>query len=71
MPTAVLVTEHDTVVPPRRQRALAAAIKGSVVYPVAGDHGVCALDPGAFVPVLEQACLAVTARQPARGRQGG
>jgi hypothetical protein len=46
---------------------MAAAIDGAVTYPVAGDHGVCALDPDAFVPVLERACLEVTSRQPARG----
>ncbi len=71
VPTAVLVTELDSVVPPRRQRALAAAIRGAVTYPVAGDHGVCALEPDAFVPVLERACVEVTSREPARGRQAG
>jgi 3-oxoadipate enol-lactonase len=71
VPTAVLVTELDPVVPPRRQLALAAAIEGSIVYPVAGDHGVCALDPAKFVPVLERACIDVTARQQARDRQAG
>jgi len=71
VPTAVLVTELDTVVPPRRQRAMAAAIDGAVTYPVAGDHGVCALEPEAFVPVLERACADVTSRAPARDRQAG
>jgi len=71
VPTAVLVTELDTVVPPRRQRALAAAIDGAVTYPVAGDHGVCALEPDAFVPVLERACAEVTSRAPARDRRAG
>ena len=37
-PTAVVLTEHDNVVPPRRQRRLAAAIPGAEVFPVAGDH---------------------------------
>jgi hypothetical protein len=64
----VLVTELDTVVPPRRQHALAAAIPGSTVYPVRGDHGVCALDPDAFVPVLDRACLEVTEKAQARAR---
>jgi len=71
VPTAVLVTELDTVVPPRRQRALAAAIDGAVTYPVAGDHGVCALEPDAFVPVLLRACTDVTSREPARGGRVG
>ncbi len=69
VPTAVLVTEFDSVVPPRRQHALAAAIDGAVVHPVGGDHGVCALDPAAFVPVLDQACLEVMARAQARPRR--
>jgi 3-oxoadipate enol-lactonase len=69
VPTAVLVTELDTVVPPRRQRALAAAIDGARTYPVAGDHGVCALEPDAFVPVLERACVDITSPEPARARR--
>jgi pimeloyl-ACP methyl ester carboxylesterase len=71
VPTAVVATELDSVVPPRRQHALAAAITGAVLYPVAGDHGVCAMDPDAFVPVLERACVDVTSREPARGRRVG
>jgi 3-oxoadipate enol-lactonase len=68
VPTAVLVTEFDSVVPPRRQHALAAAIDGSVTYPVRGDHGVCALDPDQFVPVLDQACREVIERAQAHPR---
>ena len=71
VPTAVLVTEFDSVVPPRRQHALAAAIPGAVVHPVRGDHGVCALDPDEFVPVLEQACAEVSEKARVRKRQAG
>ena len=71
VPTAVLVSEFDSVVPPRRQHALAAAIEGTVVHPVAGDHGVCALDPDAFVPVLDQACAQVIEQAQARPRRAG
>ena len=71
VPTAVLVTEFDSVVPPRRQHALAAAIEGAVVHPVRGDHGVCALDPEAFVPVLDQACAQVIEQSQARPRRAG
>jgi 3-oxoadipate enol-lactonase len=71
VPTAVLVSEFDSVVPPRRQHALAAAIKGAVVHPVRGDHGVCALDPEAFVPVLDQACAQVIEQAQARPRRAG
>ncbi|MEZ5142183.1 MAG: alpha/beta fold hydrolase [Acidimicrobiales bacterium] len=68
VPTAVLVTEHDAVVPPHRQRTLAAAIPGADVYPVPGDHGVCLLQPRVFVPVLAAACRAVSDEAIARRR---
>jgi len=67
----VVVTELDSVVPVRRQRALAAAIPDASVHPVPGDHGVCAMDPGLFVPVLVDACLSVTARAQADRRRAG
>jgi pimeloyl-ACP methyl ester carboxylesterase len=38
VPAAVIVTTHDTAVPPARQRALAAALQAPV-YEVHGDHG--------------------------------
>jgi len=56
VPTAVVVTEHDRLVPPHRQRKLADSIPGARVVPVAGDHGVCVADPRAFVPALMNAC---------------
>lgn len=62
VPTAVVVTEDDRVVPPHRQRKLAAAIPGATVHPVRGDHGVCVAAPRRFVPVLLQACSTVAAR---------
>ncbi len=71
VPTAVLVTEFDSVVPPRRQHALAAAIPGAVTHPVRGDHGVCAMDPDAFVPVLVQACAEVIEKAQVRERRAG
>lgn len=63
VPTAVLVTEQDRVVAPIRQRKLAAAIAGSTVVPVRGDHGVFLSDPGAFGRALLEACC-VAARMP-------
>lgn len=71
VPTAVVITEMDSVVPPYRQHRLADAIPGASVYPVAGDHGVCAMDPDAFVPVLVDACLDVSGRARARQRRTG
>lgn len=62
VPTAVVVTEADTVVPPSRQRKLAQAIPGATVHPVAGDHGVCVMEPRRFVPPLLDACASVAHR---------
>jgi pimeloyl-ACP methyl ester carboxylesterase len=61
-PTSVVVTEFDQLVPPARQYKLAGAIPGAEVFPVEGDHGVCITDPRAFVPVLVDACRAVSNR---------
>lgn len=64
VPAAVVVTEQDQLVSPTRQRRLAESIPGAQVIPVAGDHGVCVRDPGAFVPGLLRACSIVTAARP-------
>ena len=65
VPTTVVVTEQDRLVPPHRQRRLAEAIPGARVVSVAGDHGVCVANPRAFVPALLNAC-AQTAPAPLR-----
>jgi pimeloyl-ACP methyl ester carboxylesterase len=62
VPTAVVVTEQDRLVPPQRQRRLAESIPGAHVISVQGDHGVCVADPRAFVPAFVRACGAVTRR---------
>jgi 3-oxoadipate enol-lactonase len=62
VPTAVVITMQDGVVPPPRQRRLAESIPGATVHPVAGDHTVCVSDPGAFVPALVGACRSVSSR---------
>jgi len=62
VPTAVVVTERDRLVPPQRQRRLAESIPGAKVIPVEGDHGVCVADGNRFVPALLQACNAVSSR---------
>jgi pimeloyl-ACP methyl ester carboxylesterase len=69
-PTAVVVTEADRVVPPQGQLALAAGIPGAEVFPVTGDHGVCAAGASRFVPVLVAACRRVAGRaaSPAPGQ---
>lgn len=66
VPTAVVVTTQDHVVPPDRQRRLAEAIPGSRVWPVAGDHTACVSRPDIFLPALVGACRWVAAEAVAR-----
>jgi 3-oxoadipate enol-lactonase len=61
VPTAVIVTTADNVVPPTSQLALAGAIQGADTYRVSGDHGVPADRPGILTPVLIAACRSVAA----------
>jgi 3-oxoadipate enol-lactonase len=66
VPTAVVVTTHDSVVSPTRQVHLAQAIPGASVIKVAGDHGVCVTDPQRFVPALLTAVQRVSAASTSR-----
>jgi 3-oxoadipate enol-lactonase len=59
VPTAVLVTQHDWVVPARRQWKLARAIPDSTVIELDGGHDVFLTSPGRFGAALESACAAV------------
>lgn len=56
VPTAVVITDRDTVVSPTRQHKLAASIPRARVFDVDGDHTVCATHPRLFVPALVAAC---------------
>jgi 3-oxoadipate enol-lactonase len=56
VPTAVVVTDDDHVVPTERQRALAAQIPGTLALAVHGGHAVCTTSPERFVPTLVAAC---------------
>lgn len=58
VPTAVVVTAHDRVVPPSRQWRLARALPGAEVVEVDGDHDVFLHAPGTFTRALLHACLA-------------
>jgi 3-oxoadipate enol-lactonase len=62
VPTAVLVTTQDRVVPPQRQLGLAEAIPGARVFPVAADHDGCVTRSDRFVPVLVSATTWVAER---------
>lgn len=58
VPTAVVVTTLDELVPAARQRKLAASIPGAQVFEVVGDHDACASEPE-FAATLVRACHAV------------
>ncbi len=60
VPTAVVVTTRDQLVPPRQQYNLASAIPAARVFEVDGDHFACVRAAGQFVPTLVQACLYVS-----------
>lgn len=68
VPAAVVPVMGDSLVPPRRQLALARSIPGATVHPVQGDHTVCVTDPRRFVPVLVAACADVAGRVAAATR---
>ena len=61
VPACVIVTTGDGLVPPARQRSLAARLPFATVIEVAGDHAVCGTNPALFVPALVEACRRVTA----------
>lgn len=64
VPTGVVITTRDTLVPARRQYSLARAIPGAKRFEVDGDHFACA-DPGTnFVRALVAACNRVHAAAP-------
>ncbi len=70
VPTAVVVTERDGMVPLKRQLAMAGAIPGATVHRVAGGHRVCVRRPRRFVPVLLEACSSVASRATPGGFRG-
>ncbi|MFW2388184.1 MAG: alpha/beta fold hydrolase [Polyangiales bacterium] len=61
VPTAVVVTTRDKIVPSRRQYSLAAAIPGAKKFEVDGNHFACADTKTDFVPELVAACDHVNA----------
>jgi 3-oxoadipate enol-lactonase len=63
VPSAVLVTRQDQVVPPSRQMHLARALPGAEVVEVDGNHDVFLDAPGAFAHALTAACLAAATPQ--------
>ena len=59
VPTAVVVTTKDRIVPAERQFELARAIPGASVHEVDADHGACVNAPQLFARALLEACCSV------------
>jgi pimeloyl-ACP methyl ester carboxylesterase len=66
VPTAVLITMRDRVVPLRRQIKLFESIPGALAYRLDGDHDACVVGAERFVPTLVSACTSVAEGPPAR-----
>ena len=64
VPTAVVVTERDHLVPTARQRELAARIPGASVVALDGNHMVFLTEPEALAAAVLVACRAVSAAAP-------
>lgn len=71
VPTAVVLTERDRIVPPHRQRKLADAIPGATIHPAPIDHGGCVAEADRFVPVLVDAVRDVISRAGPRPQLSG
>ena len=64
VPTAVVVTARDHLIPPSRQRAMAARIPDASVHETACGHAGCVLQSETFNPVLLAAVDDVASRLP-------
>jgi 3-oxoadipate enol-lactonase len=62
VPTSVVVTMSDLVVPVRRQIRLAESIPGATAFRVDGGHDACVAAAHRFVPTLVAACTSVAER---------
>ncbi|MCW2751809.1 MAG: alpha/beta hydrolase, partial [Aeromicrobium sp.] len=67
VPTAIVVTAKDHVIPPVRQLELAELIPDATVHQAECGHAGCVLEYKEFVPVFVEAALATSARM--RDRQ--
>jgi 3-oxoadipate enol-lactonase len=66
VPTAVVATTDDEVVPARDQIALAQEIPSATLRILPGGHHGCVTEPDIFVPALVDACREVADRVRAR-----
>jgi 3-oxoadipate enol-lactonase len=62
VPTSVVITMRDSVVPVRRQVRLFESISGAEAYRVDGDHDAVVAQPERFVPTLLRAVNSVVER---------
>lgn len=63
VPTAVVVTTKDKVLPPRHQVSLAQRIPGATIHEVAAGHAACVMASERFVPAFLEAVTTVNARR--------
>ena len=63
VPTAVVVTLKDRVLPPANQIALARRIPGATIHDIPAGHAACVLESERFVPALLEAVNTVNARR--------
>ena len=63
VPTAVVVTQRDKVLPPANQIALARRIPGATIHPIDAGHASCVMESEKFVPALLEAIATVHARR--------
>ncbi|WP_183096208.1 alpha/beta fold hydrolase [Nocardioides stalactiti] len=63
VPTAVVVTTKDKVIPTERQVRLARSIPGATMHEVAAGHAACVLNAERFVPAMLEAAQTVNARR--------
>ena len=63
VPTAVVVTLQDHVLPPDNQIALARRIPGATIHDIDAGHAACTLQSERFVPALVEAVTTVNARR--------
>jgi diacylglycerol O-acyltransferase len=61
-PTALVVTAHDRLIPPARQRWVAQQIPDAAVYEIEAGHASCVMNAREFTPALQAACASVSAR---------
>ena len=64
VPTAVVITGRDRVIPARRQRKLAGCIENATVLEAPGGHASVVMDHERWVPVFLEAVADVSSRIP-------